>query len=223
MGWKLTLFFVCASPVTVAQTVASELDGPTKQFVIDCWAKPVSEASKECSVKFDFRDRSMAEFLAAQERRSLKEWMEAQAPIENLDRFLRKLAGNEAIDCGQVSIDGPTLPASDCALKAFRAKKPFFVRYTLQGIDSFVGSGAAFDGDNGFAADFTSNGWSVEGEVEMRAATSVIGFRCPKPVRFWLTRSGRISCYPPQTPEQFKREMTAKRSYSGMMLDSVEP
>lgn len=61
---------------------------------------------------------------------------------------LKQLAGNGALDCGTVgNLETPD-GASSCALKARENKKPFFVRYGVQGIDTeqVLGFAGAADG-----------------------------------------------------------------------------
>ena len=55
-----------------------------------------------------------------------------------LDRQSRQLAGPGAINCGRVQLRASAEAASKCALKAQDARKPFRVRYDLQGVDSEV-------------------------------------------------------------------------------------
>jgi hypothetical protein len=116
---------------------------------------------------------------------------------DRLDWANRKLAGSSARNCGRVyARDGDARRPTDCALSAFRDKKPFRVRYDLIGIDagptvSLVG---APDG-RVYELSFLSSayGGSIFGE-------SVRTERCQEPVAF-VTRTemfgkniGVISC-----------------------------
>jgi hypothetical protein len=56
---------------------------------------------------------------------------------DKLDQASRRLAGPNARDCGRIRIDGDARQAKNCALSAFRDKKPFRMRYQLWDI-SFV-------------------------------------------------------------------------------------
>src|SRR5258708_29076800 len=53
----------------------------------------------------------------------------------------RKLAGPRSVDCGRVGIHQDPKSATDCALSALNAGKPFRVRYDLHSIDSSVAAG----------------------------------------------------------------------------------
>jgi hypothetical protein len=70
-------------------------------------------------------------------------------PARNGDELaylhLRRLAGNGAIDCGRVALGKDATSTNECALAAFRAKRPFFVRYEVQGRDSRLVVGFAVD------------------------------------------------------------------------------
>jgi hypothetical protein len=58
---------------------------------------------------------------------------------------MRRRAGDGAKDCGSVLPGRDRQRADACAVKAFKAKRPFFVRYYLQGIDSIVADGMSGD------------------------------------------------------------------------------
>ena len=57
---------------------------------------------------------------------------------DKLDIESKRLAGPGAIDCGRVKIKGDPKEATECAIGAQKAAKPFRIRYDLQGIDSLV-------------------------------------------------------------------------------------
>jgi len=52
-----------------------------------------------------------------------------------------------ALDCGSVSLSHRAEPSSACAAAALASRKPFFVAFQLQGIDSQIWEGLAFGGD----------------------------------------------------------------------------
>ncbi len=56
---------------------------------------------------------------------------------DKLNQASRRLAGPNARDCGRIRVDGDARQAKDCALSAFRDKKPFRMRYQLWDV-SFV-------------------------------------------------------------------------------------
>lgn len=55
-----------------------------------------------------------------------------------LEQDSKQLAGPNAADCGRVAIDSEPKVATECALAAQEAGKPFRVRYDIRGFDSFV-------------------------------------------------------------------------------------
>jgi hypothetical protein len=109
----------------------------------------------------------------------------------------RKLAGPKAIDCGRVGIHQDPKLATDCALSAFKAGKPFRVRYDLQGIDSSVAAGLIRTPDGKlYGMVFDSVGMTKSGSPNEKLRY-FITTACPKPVHVWVTESGRLNCFPP--------------------------
>jgi hypothetical protein len=116
---------------------------------------------------------------------------------DRMDWASRKLAGSNATNCGRVhSADVDARHASNCALSAFRDKRPFRVRYDLIGVDagptvSLVG---AQDG-HVYELSFLSSAYGGSifgGSVETK--------RCDEPVAFgtlsemFAKSRGIISC-----------------------------
>ena len=114
---------------------------------------------------------------------------------------LYRLAGADATDCGTVEIRHDPSAATDCALKAFGKKDPFYVRYYVQGIDSSVAGGLAYDKKGNMSAlEFDSMGWSSEGLPKGSRLTDgghIIMEPCPRPIALHKTASGRLTCFPP--------------------------
>jgi hypothetical protein len=115
-----------------------------------------------------------------------------------MDQHLRELAGPEAVDCGRVRVRESPDRATQCA---FKAQKPFYVRYDIQGIDSAVAGGlAAATVEKVYAVEFDSMGWASNGLPKTSKLSSdhhLITTPCPKPVKLLKTGSGRLTCFPP--------------------------
>jgi hypothetical protein len=115
----------------------------------------------------------------------------AQGP-DLLERRTGDLVGPTGVDCGRVGSRDNPKTATDCALAAQKAGKPFRVRYDLQGIDSAV-SVAVVRAPTGkvgmvnYDSDPTGSG-SRSNEV-------IYPKRCPEPVHLWVNPSGRINCF----------------------------
>src|SRR5215469_2427745 len=60
---------------------------------------------------------------------------------ESMDWRSRWLMGRHGIDCGRVKINANPKMATDCALKAQAADRPFRVRYDILGYDAEVAGG----------------------------------------------------------------------------------
>jgi len=116
-------------------------------------------------------------------------WREA-APIRNR---LKVLAGEGAINCGTVNLWTDPKASSDCVLKAYKTRKPFFALYDTQevSIDSRFIDGLAGDNlGNLYDVEFSSMGWSTQrriGEIQLTDGGYILVEPCPKPVT--LTRS----------------------------------
>ncbi len=101
-----------------------------------------------------------------------------------------------AINCGRVGIRVDPHQASNCAMGAFKSKKPFQVRYDLQGIDSSVAVGWVSTAAGAVIA------ISFDGDPAGRGGTSASRQRvneraCPRPVKLFVSPQGRLNCFPP--------------------------
>jgi hypothetical protein len=120
----------------------------------------------------------------------------------DLEVQTKKLAGLEAIDCGRVLIQGDPEIATECALAAQKAGKPFRVRYDLQGIDSFVAV-AIVRTEVGTVESLL---WDSDPSGGGRSGPGVVfPRRCPEPVHLWVDPHGRVNCIheedsPPKDP-----------------------
>jgi hypothetical protein len=120
----------------------------------------------------------------------------AEPATDLLEQQSRQLAGPGAVDCGEVLVDGNPKAATDCALAANKAGKPFRVRYDIRGIDSFlavaiVRTSIGTVGALQYDSDPAGGGG--------RAHEVVYPKRCPEPVHLWVNPSGRINCFQKQS------------------------
>jgi hypothetical protein len=118
---------------------------------------------------------------------------------------LKQLAGDGAVNCGFVGIWEEPDTASNCALKAREDKKPFFVRYGVQGIDTeqVLGFAGSVSGNISsvwyFGAGYTT-GEHPTNDVRSRKLKFTDDGRisieeCSKPVNFRKANSGRVTCF----------------------------
>lgn len=56
----------------------------------------------------------------------------------SLETKIGALVGPNAIDCGHVRVEGDRSRSAECLVNAFRAGRPFSVRYDRHGIDSHL-------------------------------------------------------------------------------------
>ena len=111
----------------------------------------------------------------------------AQSGPDLLDRQSQALAGPNAVDFGTVPVRGDPKIATDCALAAQKAGKPFLVRYDLMGFDSAVTVAIARTPIG------TVGALNCDGDpagAEARAHEVICPKRCPEPVHLWVNPSG---------------------------------
>lgn len=112
-----------------------------------------------------------------------------------VDQKLQELAGKGATNCGRIkSVDqANTKTASNCAVEAAQAKKPFFVAYDMPGLT--VGIAGTHDGK--LYAVQAQSAAPVEGQTSTTSTSSTPGQvtvnPCPSELR--VASSGRVTCY----------------------------
>jgi hypothetical protein len=110
----------------------------------------------------------------------------------DLELQSKNFAGPGALDCGRVLIDGDPKIATECALAAQRAGKPFRIRYDIQGIDSLVAVAIV----RTQAGTVESLMWDSDPSGGGRRGPGVVfPKRCPEPVHLWVNPRGRINCF----------------------------
>ncbi len=110
------------------------------------------------------------------------------------ERQSRTLSGSHATDCGRVGIRANPAIATECAVKSFRAGKPFRVRYDLQGIDSAASAGLVFTPDhNLYALEFDGDPMGQGGTSWSRQRVNQEA--CPHPYQLYVNPNGRLNCF----------------------------
>ncbi len=151
-------------------------------------------------------------FLA--DARKLVHWAaSARDPSNRLvDNRLRALAGNgamRAIDCRSAATSGKADAASECALRAFADRKPFYVHFYHQGFDSFGYEGFAGDAyGNLYGVNYDSMGWTTTGwpkEAQLFDDNHIVVMPCPRPVALIKTENGQLTCVKPVPSNKFLR------------------
>ncbi len=101
-----------------------------------------------------------------------------------MDRRMRLIAGNDALDCGRVKLNGDPKASLRCARQAISKNRAFFVRLDSAGIDSSLSDGFAGDGSgNVYSVAFDSLGWGPSPGIEILDNRHDAVEICPKPVR----------------------------------------
>jgi hypothetical protein len=112
---------------------------------------------------------------------------------------LTKLAGSGATDCGRIGMSGDVQTASNCAMQANDAKKPFYVRYDLPMPDAQMAIATVRTADGKLVSvQYDSKGWEkpLEGAKLSADKTVAVG-PCPAPENLRIASSGRVTCFPP--------------------------
>jgi len=108
----------------------------------------------------------------------------AAAANDKVGQKLQELAGKSATNCGRLGLTGNLQAASDCALQANKAKKPFYVAYDMPGLT--VGVVGAANGKL----------FAIQYDAARGAAPSpVTAVECPAALR--VAQSGRVTCVSP--------------------------
>lgn len=109
-----------------------------------------------------------------------------------MDRRMRLIAGNDALDCGRVKVDGDPKASLACARQAISKKRAFFVRLDSFGMDSFLSDGFAGNGSGKvYSVTFDSIGWSPDPDSEVLDNHHDAVQICPKPVHIWKEVSSK--------------------------------
>ena len=96
---------------------------------------------------------------------------------------------------GRVSARAEPKHATDCALRANGAGKPFHVRFDMQGIDSYVAVAFVRLPDGTVEVlNYDSDPMGGGG----RAHEIVMIKKCPTPVHLYVTGEGHLNCFPPE-------------------------
>lgn len=105
-----------------------------------------------------------------------------------MDRRMRLIAGNGALDCGRVKLNSDPRQSLGCARGAIRQGRSFVVRFDHMGMDSFLSDGFAGDGSGKvYSVSFDSLGIGPSPGIEILDNSHDAVEICPKPVRFKLT------------------------------------
>lgn len=101
-----------------------------------------------------------------------------------MDRRMRLIAGNDALDCGRVKLNGDPKTSLRCARQAISKNRAFFVRLDSAGMDSSLSDGFTGDGSgNVYSVEFDSLGLGPSPGIEILDNSHDAVEICPKPVR----------------------------------------
>jgi hypothetical protein len=115
-----------------------------------------------------------------------------------LEKRSLQLVGPNAVDYGRVALRANPKKATNCALQANQAGKPFRVRYEWMGVDSYVAHALVRLPDGTVQA--LSYDSDAMGGGRQRGAEVVSHSQCPTPIHLYTTIHGQLTCVPPKPP-----------------------
>jgi hypothetical protein len=125
--------------------------------------------------------------------------------VQPLNHTLQDLAGDGAERCGRAPVGHDPQPWTECALKAFREKRAFYVRFDVSGFDIDSAFGVASDGSGlVYQVEDWTYWWGVPQRAPLVAdqnlkllldSANVRTRLCPSPVRLRVTKYGALTCF----------------------------
>lgn len=106
----------------------------------------------------------------------------------------RWISGRNAVNCGNVSVRLDPKAATDCALVAFAAHKPFRVRYRLQTMDTVMAAGVVSSA-NGQLYEILFSGGTPTGRTDVFRQRFIVN-ACQAEASLKRTANGRVTCDP---------------------------
>ena len=119
-------------------------------------------------------------------------WQQEIPRADAIETRASELAGPNAINCGRVPIRQDAEAATDCAIAAQKARKPFRVIYEVLGVDARSNIAIVRD-PHGLV--YTLRNGGIMGLAT--GPTRLVP--CPVPVRLWVDPQGHANCSRRQT------------------------
>lgn len=129
----------------------------------------------------------------------------AQPAKDALESRLQALAGSGATNCGRPNQGSDPKPASDCAMQAAQAKKPFYVAYDMPGLT--VGIAGNSEGKL-----TTAQAQTGPSQTEAK----VTDYPCDAELR--IAQSGRVTCVAPGAGMGMSMGMGGANPHGGMTM-----
>jgi hypothetical protein len=121
-----------------------------------------------------------------------------------IDRLksLASRGGTEAIHCSNGNATERSESATECALKAFADRRPFYVRYYVHDLESFSYTGFAGNADGSvYAVVYSSRHIGGTGELgkewQLLDGDHTLVIPCPKPITLNRVGNGTLTCAHP--------------------------
>ncbi|HSS98960.1 MAG TPA: hypothetical protein VLK33_18120 [Terriglobales bacterium] len=134
--------------------------------------------------------------------------------LQFLNKKLQDLAGEGAINCGRVHIgQDPSLP-TNCGLKAFAARKTFYVRYDIEGIDAEAAIGFSFENvQSAHSVKYVRSLAATYNPflLDSRFAGRLTVAPCLVPIKLVVTKTGFLICSP--NPSEVEPQILSVEPY----------
>ncbi|HXM97526.1 MAG TPA: hypothetical protein VN982_03535 [Candidatus Dormibacteraeota bacterium] len=122
--------------------------------------------------------------------------------MANRLKTFASMGGLAAIDCNAVNPTQNTATATECALSAFAARKPFYVRYYLQRPESFQYAGLAGTAEGVVYQMFYAPGETVwmgtpTETGKLMDGNHIFVMPCTEPIKLTKLEGGELTCNKP--------------------------
>lgn len=110
-----------------------------------------------------------------------------------------QIAGPSAKNCGHILMGKDPSHATNCAMRAFKHHKPFFVIYDEPCIDCVSASGIAWNSKGEpYSVSYDSMGISFELQLpdyKMPEGSDTRITRCSQPIQVYVDKAGQLDCF----------------------------
>jgi hypothetical protein len=121
-------------------------------------------------------------------------------------KSISSIGPGHPVDCGKSATNQPVPAVSDCVIKAFENRKPFYVRYYRPGGVSDYSYGLAGDvAGNVFEVAYNNKGFNklgVSKKTKLLADDRLAIMPCPKPVSVIESEEGTVACALPLAKQE---------------------
>lgn len=120
--------------------------------------------------------------------------------VPGMENQLQALAGKDAVNCGRVTLAETPHSASECALKTFAEKRPFYVSYDQRYAPGYTGGYAGDATGKLYFFEYSKAGWRgrpLHRGMQISDDYRMVFGPCPQPSKLIKDISGELACVGP--------------------------